>query len=87
MWPVTGKYVGWPFNEDHYDITSIPVNKRLEDDKDSTVVAKQMAAETIRRSGHRVIISRRLCRTACCCKDNPMETGYNYYVGPLRGVY
>lgn len=26
------KYVGWLFNEDHYDTTCIPVNKQLEID-------------------------------------------------------
>jgi UDP-glucose 4-epimerase len=73
-WPVVGKYIGWPLNDKHYDVTFIPINQELEQGG-STVIPKQVVSEMIRRSSHRVIFPRCMCRVGCWCQDYPMEIG------------
>ncbi len=73
-WPVVGKLFGWIVNRDHYDVTFIPINEELEREG-STVVPKQLVAEMIRRSCHRVILPLCMCRVGCRCEHFPMEIG------------
>ncbi len=72
--PVVGKLVRVPLNDQHYDVTFIPINQELEHG-DSTVIPREIVAEVIRRACHRVIIPMCLCRMGCRCQDYPMELG------------
>ncbi len=73
-WPGLGKYARWILNEDHYDVTFIPINQELED-AGSTVIPKQVVSEIIKKSCHRMIMKVCLCRVGCGCEDYPMELG------------
>jgi ferredoxin len=73
-WPVVGKYFRWILNEDHYDVTFVPINEELEGSQ-STVVPKQVVEEIIKRSCHRVVLKACLCRMGCGCNDYPMGLG------------
>ncbi len=73
-WSWVGKYLffGWLFND--YEVTFIPINKELEEEE-STVIPKQIIADVIRRSSHRVILPVCLCRIGCRCEHHSMGIG------------
>ena len=65
---------GLYLNEDHYDVTFLPINEDIEQGE-STVLPRQVAEEIIRQAAHRVILPICLCRVGCRCEDYPMEMG------------
>ncbi len=84
-WPILGKYARLMHNEDHYDVTFIPINKELEKDV-STVIPKQVVTEMIRESCHRVIMRVCLCRVGCGCDNHPMEFGCIFLGDSARDI-
>lgn len=73
-WGLIWKYLffGWLLNE--YEVTFIPINEELEN-PESVVVPKQIVADIIRRSSHRIILPICICRVGYECKD------YNHGIG------
>ena len=57
-------------NDDHYDVTFIPINEDIEQGE-STVLPRQVAEEMVRRAAHRVILPICLCRVGCRCRITP----------------
>lgn len=73
-WPVIGKWVSYLINDEHYNVSFIPVNESIETD-DSTVLPRAIVDEMIRIAACRVILPVCLCRIGCRCHDYPMEIG------------
>lgn len=73
-WPLVGKASMYLHNDDHYDVTFVPINQDIEQDA-STVLPRQVVEEMVRRAVHRVILPICLCRVGCRCQDFPMELG------------
>jgi NAD-dependent dihydropyrimidine dehydrogenase PreA subunit len=73
-WPILGKYARWLHNEQHYDVTFIPINKELEE-SESVVLPRQVVSEIIKKSCYRAILKVCLCRVGCGCDKHPMEPG------------
>jgi ferredoxin len=73
-WPVLGKYARMMHNEEHYDVTFIPINKEFEGEE-STILPKQVVSDIIKKSCHRVVLKACLCRVSCGCDNHPMDWG------------
>jgi UDP-glucose 4-epimerase len=65
-------FFGWLFTD--YEVTFIPINKELEE-PESVVVPKQIVADLIRRSSHRIILPSCICRIGYECKDHDHGIG------------
>ena len=64
----------WGWLLDKYDVTFIPINKKLDGDG-SVIVPKQLLADLIRKSVDRRIVPLCTCRVGCACKEYPMGIG------------
>ncbi len=84
-WPLVGRFLRAMHNEKHYDVTYIPINAELEGEG-STVVPKQIVAEMIERSAHRVIVPLCLCRGACGCTEYDHGIGCIFLGAGTRDV-
>lgn len=64
------------FNESSFDVTFLPVNKRLE--VNNTIYPVSILKECVQRSSHRVIVDQCPCRQGCGCKEYPKDIGCIY---------
>lgn len=73
-WPVIGKYARAVHNKQHYDVTFIPINEKIEAGG-STIVPKQIVEEWIRKSSARLLLPICICRTGCGCEEHSRSLG------------
>lgn len=75
-WPIVGHFLSFImiplFTKNNFNISYIPINANIEPVA-SSALCREIIEELIRRSSHRVIISRCSCRDAKKCQNFPIE--------------
>ncbi len=73
-WPLIGRISQYLINDEHYNVTFVPVNQELEEGE-STVIPRQVVEEMVRRAAYRFALPMCMCRVGCRCEEYPMEIG------------